>query len=87
MFVIQAVLGNLNRYVDNIRANQLMFNEAGFLTQIIGTKYDFEGKADYIVQIANELKISTKDILFVGNSRNDHLHTNPEQEHYVLIQD
>lgn len=72
MFVIQAVLGNLNRYVDNIRANQLMFNEAGFLTQIIGTKYDFEGKADYIVQIANELKISTKDILFVGNSRNDH---------------
>lgn len=72
MLVIQSVLGNLNQYVDSIKANQLMFNEFGYLTQIIGTKYDFEGKADYILQIASELKISTKDILFIGNSRNDH---------------
>ena len=72
MLVIQSVLGRLNQYVDSIKANQLMFNEAGYLTQIIGTGYDFEEKADYILQIANELKISTKDILFIGNSRNDH---------------
>ena len=72
MLVIQRVLGSLTQYVDSIKANQLMFNEAGYLNQIIGTKYDFEGKADYILQIADELKISTKDILFIGNSRNDH---------------
>lgn len=72
MLVIQGVLGNLSQYIDGIKANQLMFNNAGYLTQIIGTKYDFEGKADCILQIAEELKISTKDILFIGNSRNDH---------------
>lgn len=72
MIVIKSVLGSLNQYVDKIKANQFMFNEAGYLTQIIGTKYDFEGKSDYILHIANELRISTKDILFVGNSRNDH---------------
>lgn len=72
MLVVQNVLGNLYQYVDGIKANQFMFNEAGYLTQIIGTKYDFEGKSDYILQIANELKVSVKDILFIGNSRNDH---------------
>ena len=72
MLVIQSVLGTLNQYIDGIKANQLMFNEAGYLTKIIGTKYDFQGKADYILQIANELRIPTKNILFIGNSRNDH---------------
>lgn len=71
MHIIQNVLGNLNQYVSGIKANQFMFDEAGYLTRIVGTKYDFEGKADYILQIADELKISTKDILFVGNSYND----------------
>lgn len=70
--VIQSVLGNLNKYIDGINANQFMFDKEGYLTRIIGTKYDFEGKADCISQIADELKISTKDILFIGNSHNDH---------------
>lgn len=72
MLVIQNVLGNLYQYVDGIKANQFMFNEAGYLTRIIGTKYDFEGKSNYILKIANELKVSVKDILFIGNSHNDH---------------
>lgn len=72
MLVIKSVLGSLSQYVDGIKANELKFNEAGYLTEIVGTKYDFEGKANYILQIAEELKISPKDILFVGNSRNDH---------------
>lgn len=70
--IIQSVLGDLNEYVDMIRANELRFDEDGYLTRIIGTKYDFEGKAEYIRIIADDLQISTKDILFVGNSRNDH---------------
>ena len=70
--IIQTVLGPLNEYVDTIRANILWFDEDGYLKKIVGTKYDFEGKADYIRIIANDLQISTNDILFVGNSRNDH---------------
>lgn len=72
LLVIQSVLGALNECVDMIKANILRFDEEGYLTKIVGTKYDFEGKADFINQIADELQISTQDILFVGNSRNDH---------------
>lgn len=72
MLIIQSVLGSLNQYIDGIKANQFLFNEAGYLTRIVGTKYDFEGKADYISHIADYLEIPTKDILFVGNSYNDH---------------
>ena len=68
--IIKKVLGNLSQYVEEIKANHFKF-ENGLLTEIVGTKYDFEGKAYFISQIAEELNISTQDILFVGNSIND----------------
>lgn len=71
MSVIRSVLGSNYQYIDGIKANQFRYNESGFLTEIIGTKYDFEGKANFISEVAAELKISPKDILFVGNSIND----------------
>lgn len=71
LLVIQRVLGNLFQYVDGIRANQFFFDERGFLTRIVGTKYDFEGKADFISEMAADLQISPRDVLFVGNSVND----------------
>ena len=69
--VIDNVLGDLTKYIEIIKANQFRYDESGNLIQIIGTNYDFEGKANFITEIAEELKISTKDILFVGNSIND----------------
>lgn len=69
--VIRSVLGNLYQYIDGIKANQFRFSQSGFLTEIIGTKYDFEGKAKFITEIAIELNVAPKDILFVGNSIND----------------
>lgn len=71
LLVIQTVLRDLCQYIDRIQANQFVFNEAGFLTQIIGTKYDFEGKAQFIKEIAGEFNIAPQDILFLGNSIND----------------
>ncbi len=69
--IIRRVLGNLNQYIEGIKANQFRYNQSGFLTEIVGTKYDFEGKAEYITKIALELNISVNDILFIGNSLND----------------
>ncbi len=70
--VIKKVLGNsIYHYIDGIKANHFFYNDSGILLKIVGTKYDFEGKADYIREISAELHISTKDILFVGNSFND----------------
>lgn len=69
--VIRSVLGSNYQYIDGIKANQFRYDESGLLTEIIGTKYDFEGKASFISEIASELRISPKDILFIGNSVND----------------
>lgn len=70
--VIKKVLGSsVHHYIDGIKANHFFYNDSGTLSKIVGTKYDFEGKADFLREIATELQISTKDILFVGNSFND----------------
>lgn len=69
--IIRVALGSLTQFIDSIKANEFRFDEQGLLTQIIGTDYDFEGKASFISKIASELRISPKDILFVGNSVND----------------
>lgn len=71
MTVIRPVIHSIYQYVDGIKANEFRFGENGILKEIVGTKYDFEGKAQYISEIAKELKISPHDILFVGNSIND----------------
>lgn len=69
--IIKKVLRDMTQYVEEIKANYFKFNSAGFLTEIVGTKYDFEGKSLFISQIAVDLHISPEDILFVGNSIND----------------
>jgi HAD superfamily phosphoserine phosphatase-like hydrolase len=69
--IIQEVLKPIYHRVDEVKANNFKFSADGLLTEIIGTDYDFEGKAKYIQEIAANLRISTDDILFVGNSRND----------------
>lgn len=71
LMIIKDVLGALSQYVDAIQANDVTFSQEGYFNTIIGTKYDFEGKATFINEIADHLRISTSDILFVGNSYND----------------
>jgi HAD superfamily phosphoserine phosphatase-like hydrolase len=73
LYIIQRVLGGLQRYVDTIEADQLIFNSNDTLHEIIVTKYDFDGKATFIKEIASKLNVSTANILFVGNSCNDAL--------------
>lgn len=70
--VIENVLGNSHFFFTEIKANEFVFDtQTSILHKIIGTKYDFVGKANYISYIANRLGIATSDILFVGNSNND----------------
>lgn len=71
-YIIRKVLGNLYQYVSGgVDANVFSFDEEGYLSKIIGTAYDFEGKAARITKIVEELKIAPEQILFVGNSHND----------------
>ena len=41
------------------------------MSQIIGTKFDFKGKADYLKDLIEENEISPYEIMFIGNSCND----------------
>ena len=69
--VICDALGPLFEKFDGIKANLFDFNEDETLQRIVGTKYDFEGKATYITELSEKLHIHPSSILFVGNSLND----------------
>ena len=69
--IIQEVLDGLAKDVKEIRANDFIFSGNGKFETIIGTPYDFDGKARFVREIAEMSKISENDILFVGNSYND----------------
>lgn len=70
-YIISKVLGESAKYFEEIKANKFRFDRDGKLDKIIGTKFDFEGKSDYLKQIAFENEIQPYEILFVGNSLND----------------
>lgn len=70
--IIESVLGDLAVYFKRIASNQFAYDETGTtLKAIIGTKFDFEGKSNFVKRVAVELGIKTSDIVFVGNSNND----------------
>lgn len=63
----------LDNYFDRYMANRFQFDNTGegLLNKIIGTKYDFEGKSNFIKEIIQDEKFEPKEVLFVGNSDND----------------
>lgn len=70
--IIKDVLKENISYFTEIKSNEFAYDEnADILKAIIGTSYDFAGKAAYIEKIAKQHGIKTKDIIFVGNSNND----------------
>lgn len=69
---IELVLGHeLTHCFTEIKANRFVFDEQGMLDGIIGTPYDFEGKARFVSKIINDRGIDPADIIYVGNSFND----------------
>lgn len=69
--IIEKVIGKkLLSYFDSINANSLHFEDGYFFSDIIRTKYDFEGKATFIEEI-KKTGIKSEDIVFIGNSNND----------------
>lgn len=69
--IIRYVLGDLHAEFEEIRANELVFDSSGSLSEIQGTPFDFEGKATYLKRVVEDLRLSPSDLLFVGNSCND----------------
>ena len=69
--VIRQVLGDSLKFVDNISANEVFFNEDGTLKNIIATEFDYKGKATYIENYMKATNSSKDELVFVGNGSND----------------
>lgn len=69
--VIQKVLGDAIHYVSEIKANEFVFDEQGNIIDIVGTKYDHEGKAKFVLELCDKKGYKPSEVLFVGNSLND----------------
>ena len=83
--VIVAALGNRIEYFGRIEANQFGYvGPEKRLGTITSTRFDFEGKGDFVREVAKELNVKTSDILFVGNSIND-IHVKAVGAHTLLV--
>lgn len=70
--IISHALGDETFHLfDEVQANNLSFDEQGVIREIRGTRYDFEGKAEFISNLVEKQDISPLEVLFVGNSLND----------------
>lgn len=69
--VIEDVLRGDTKYIDAIMANVFVFDKDGMLEKIVGTNYDFEGKAKFIEEYKQKTYSDPNDLYFVGNGDND----------------
>jgi HAD superfamily phosphoserine phosphatase-like hydrolase len=70
-YIIKKVLGDLYNLFEMVKANEITFGGDGKIKSIIGTKFDFEGKATFIKQVIEENGIHPMEVFYVGNSIND----------------
>lgn len=69
--VIDNVFKDNKKLFKDISCNRFTYDKQGKLKSIQETKYDFEGKAEYITRVIEENRIRPEECLFVGNSDND----------------
>lgn len=69
--ILISAIGDFWTYFARIEANVFAYTADDVIEKIVGTRYDFEGKADFVKMIAKNLAIETSQVLFVGNSIND----------------
>ena len=69
-YVINNLLKENVKYFSDIRCNHFNFYKKGYLTEIINTDSDEEGKGRYITNYTKETNCNPKDIIFVGNGHN-----------------
>ena len=69
--IINNVLGSSHIYLDAVMSNVMRFDGEGLIEEIRGHDFDFQGKADFIRDVAKKKRCNEIEILFVGNSLND----------------
>jgi len=70
-YIIKNALGDVYNLFEMVKANEINFDGHGHIKNIVGTKYDFEGKGRFIRQIIEEDNIHPMEAFYIGNSIND----------------
>lgn len=70
-YIIKKVLGDMYPLIEEVKANEITFGRDSIIRSIIGTKYDFEGKATFIKQAIEDNDIHPMEAIYIGNSIND----------------
>lgn len=68
---IEIVLGESKKYFEEIKSNEICFDENGIISHFIPTPYDFQGKAIFVKEFAAKSNIKPSSIVFIGNGDND----------------
>lgn len=69
--IVEIVGQKLFSMFNEVKSNEILFDDNGVIKSIKGHDYDFEGKSDFLKHVIAEQKCSPLDVLFVGNSLND----------------
>jgi len=69
--VIKEVVKDLNSLITNIEASDFLFDESGKLDRFVPPFLNPENKQEYVNYIIQTEKVNPKQILFVGNGKND----------------
>jgi len=69
--VVKYGLGKLRKYFDSINGNSFQFDKNGLIKKIKGTKYDCEGKAQFIEEYKAKTNSRADELYFIGNGAND----------------
>lgn len=69
--VVENVLKDKVKYFDSINTNSFKFDEGGKLVDIVGTNYDYQGKADFVNTFITNSGSKASEVTFVGNGDND----------------
>jgi len=70
-YVIKSLLKDNIKYFSDIKSTKFVFDDNGYLDQLIDTDSDEEGKGRYVANYIKETKCDPRDIIFVGNGHND----------------
>lgn len=68
---IEKVLKDLKHYVKQIEATNMIFNSNGELCGYTVPHHNPENKFEYVSEVIANEQVNPKEILYVGNSRND----------------
>ncbi len=69
--IIKKVLGSHSCFFAEISANDISFDSAGKMQQLMMTPFDYDGKAVYIRNLVRQTHTPMDRVYFLGNSAND----------------